>query len=370
VLLLQPDFQRLFPDPGCRVARDAPAARFMTAARQQAQDAQPSFLAMGLLSGFTGKGVDHLFIDDPYKSAEDARSGTINEKVWRWWSQTARVRLGAETNVVVMFHRYHEDDFAGRLLNEGGWEYVRFPAIADEKGHDPTCRQPGDLLSPMRSREWLEAEKLADPLTFAGQFQGDPLPAEGALFKVDAIKRVPARPAGLTLVRAWDLAASTKGDYTAGVLLGKDAEGRFYVCDVVRGRWSTDERNRRIRSTAEADGKGVKVRFAQDPGQAGVDQVLALTRMLAGWTVTSERVSGDKETRADPFSAQVNVENVWIVDDAAQVEKWNQAFLSELRTFPLGTNDDQVDAASDAFTELMGGKVRTPLFGAGKERPA
>jgi phage terminase large subunit-like protein len=33
---------------------------------------------------------------------------------------------------------------------------------------------------------------------------------------------------------------------------------------------------------------------------------------------------------------------------------WNDCFTDELETFPLGVNDDQVDAASDAFNELLG----------------
>ncbi|MNY74781.1 hypothetical protein D3C86_2138900 [compost metagenome] len=34
---------------------------------------------------------------------------------------------------------------------------------------------------------------------------------------------------------------------------------------------------------------------------------------------------------------------------------WNKDFIEELRNFPNGTHDDQVDAGSDAFNELNGG---------------
>jgi predicted phage terminase large subunit-like protein len=69
--------------------------------------------------------------------------------------------------------------------------------------------------------------------------------------------------------------------------------------------------------------------------------------MLAGYSVKTERVTGDKETRAEPFSGQVNAGNVWLIEG-----DWNKEFIEELRLFPNGSHDDQVDAAADAFNEL------------------
>jgi predicted phage terminase large subunit-like protein len=102
-----------------------------------------------------------------------------------------------------------------------------------------------------------------------------------------------------------------------------------------------------MRQTAALDPPGTRVRLAQDPGQAGKDQAKSLTGMLAGHVVKALRVSGPKEARADPFSAQVNAGNVSLVKG-----DWNRAFIEELRSFPLGKNDDAVDAAADAFSDL------------------
>ncbi len=159
---------------------------------------------------------------------------------------------------------------------------------------------------------------------------------------------MPAPPAGLRMCRAWDLAASSgTGDYTAGVKLGQSAEGLWYVLDVRRGQWPPDERDAVMRQSAQLDAGAVKIRLAQDPGQAGVDQAQRLTRMLAGYSVRSERVTGDKPTRAGGLAAQINAGNVRLVRGS-----WNASFLEELRQFPQGRNDDQVDAAADAFNEL------------------
>jgi hypothetical protein len=119
------------------------------------------------------------------------------------------------------------------------------------------------------------------------------------------------------------------------------------VTDVRRGRWGTDKRNQEIKAAALADGTAVKIRGPQDPGAAGKESAKAFVRLLAGYDVKTRMVSGAKETRADPLSAQVNAGNVRLLRG-----DWNAAFIEELRTFPGGKHDDQVDAASDAFTEL------------------
>jgi predicted phage terminase large subunit-like protein len=361
-LLLSEEFIEQFPDPRCRVSKDAPAARFSTAGRLAQADAQSSFLAMGLLSGFTGKGADHLLVDDPYKSADDAKSATINEKVWRWWTQTAGPRIPDTTNVVVMFHRYHEDDFAGRLLQEG-FKYVRFPSIADANldGSDPTGRLIGELLSPMRSAAWLQQQREKDAMTFAGQFQGTPLPDVGGFFNADRFTMVEAHevPPLVRRVRRWDLAATQDaGDWTAGAKLGLDLEGNPWILDLKHGRWSTDRRNLIIRQTAEEDGAGVYVRGPQDPGAAGVEAAKAFVRLLRGFNASTERESGSKAVRADAYSAQVNAGNVRMVR-----APWNATLKAEHKAFvpdnPAGV-DDIIDACAGAYNFLVGRPERKP----------
>ena len=58
--------------------------------------------------------------------------------------------------------------------------------------------------------------------------------------------------------------------------------------------------------------------------------------------------SGNKETRAEPFAAQVNHGLVTMV-----TAPWNAAYREELRSFPYGKFDDQVDASSRAFMTLL-----------------
>lgn len=315
-------------------------------------------VARGVGTPPTGFGFGWIFIDDPIKKREEAESETYRNKTWDWYTDDLYTRLEPGGKIVMTLTRWHHDDVAARALasEPDKWRILRLPALAEE--NDPIGRQPGEALWPdrfsaqalQRIRD-IQTDETSGAYAFEALYQQNPSPREGAFFKVNNLQIVDALPAGLRSCRAWDLAASIQGDYTAGVqVAGPDANGLWYVVDVTRGRWLPDERDAQLRQTAQLDGRSVKIRLAQDPGQAGVDQVQRLTRMLAGFSVVAERVTGAKETRAEGIASQINAGNVRLVKG-----KWNKDFIEELRQFPLGANDDQIDGLADAFTQLATG---------------
>jgi phage terminase large subunit-like protein len=81
------------------------------------------------------------------------------------------------------------------------------------------------------------------------------------------------------------------------------------------------ERERAIRQAAEVDVQDVAVRVEQEPASGGKESVEARIRMLAGWNVAADRVTGNKEHRAQPYAAQVQAGNVSLL-----AGKWNGAF--------------------------------------------
>jgi predicted phage terminase large subunit-like protein len=364
-----PEYAQMYP--ASVVSKSESAKEFSTGPRAAVRDAQPSFKAMGLLSGFVGRGVDSLIIDDPYKSAADAQSAAVNGAVKRWWSQTCRPRINDSTNVLVMFHRYHNDDIGAELLREGGWEFYRFPGIADEEegqGIDPTmgvCRVVGEALSPLKSLGEYEREKIADPATYASQVKGIPMTETGSMFKVSAMVEIYQRPPVTEIAnecRAWDIAATEgAGDYTAGVNIAKLKDGKFALLDAEILQGSPDQVDTAIVDTATADGKRVTIHFAQDPGSAGKRDAQALTRKLPGYTRKVDTASGSKENRARAFASEVNLGNFVFLDNPAKTVKTGpyagmstmRALIAMLRAFPTGTaKKDGVDAAADAYNEL------------------
>lgn len=293
-----------------------------------------------------------ILIDDPVKP-DDAFSETMRERINRRFNNTIASRTNSpETPIVVIMQRLHENDMSGFLLNGGSgeeWEHLCLPAI-DENGEA--------LWPEKHSIEILRKMEQADPYTFAGQYMQTPSPLAGGIIKPDNIQIMQAVPHGITdWVRGWDFAASTKGDFTAGAKIGRLPDGRYFIGDMVRIRVSPDERDAALVNTAARDTDHCRISIPQDPGQAGLSQVKYLVRSLSGYSVKATPETGNKVVRAEPFAAQINVGNVVMLK-----ADWNDALINEMRMFPNGTFDDQVDALSRAFSLLIGNEPTQMWF--------
>lgn len=318
--------------------------------------------AAGVGGSITGKGFHLGIIDDPIKNAEEAASEVIREKHKEWYRSTFETRTEPDAAIIVIQTRWHEDDLTGWLLSqESGeqpekWHIVCLPAIAEAVDGlplsctlEPDYREIGEALCPERyDEEFLLQRKSKGSYTFDALYQQRPSSREGLFFHVSKLEIVDALPVQGRAVRGWDNAATGgDGDYTCGVKIFKGDDGLFYVCDSKRGQWNTADRDREKRQTAELDGRDVKHKGEQEPGSGGKEAAENFIRLFAGFSVSVEKVSGSKELRADPFSSQVNAGNVRLLRGT-----WNQAYIEELRTFPNGKHDDQVDASSLAFNAL------------------
>ena len=186
-------------------------------------------------------------------------------------------------------------------------------------------------------------------------------PAAGLYFQRSWCPRAAEAPAGLKLVRYWDLAATEKTenndpDFTVGIKMGLDESGRYYILDLQSFRKSPHGTKRAVLEAAEDDGPGVEVGLPRDPGQAGKAQAWEFTRSLAGRRVKIRAESGSKLTRFSAFSAQAEAGNVIIVR-----APWNRELFEALESFPESRHDDHADAASGAFNLLTEQRKRATV---------
>ena len=198
-------------------------------------------------------------------------------------------------------------------------------------------------------------------------------PDAGYYFKRSKIgQMLSAVPADIVRwVRAWDLAATVSIEdedsaCTAGVLMGKRKDGRIFVADVINVRENGADVRRLIKNTALSDNAlygNVTIRLPQDPGQAGKDQIQSFVRMLGGFHVVTAIESGDKVTRAEPFSSQWLAGNVGIRE-----AEWNDEYFRQLENFPVSKLKDMVDASANAYLELENEKAEFGLFKASTVR--
>jgi len=318
--------------------------------------------SVGNKGGIMGRHADFIVIDDPI-DPRGSRSEVemtlanqfITETLW------SRKKNKARTPTILVMQRLHQNDPTAMLLDMGNRKetqirHLCFPAVLTDDIKPARYRKyyKDDLFDPVRlSRRVLDEAAMQGEYSYAGQFLQRPVPIGGGMFKTDNItlkerSDLPPLDQFVKRVRYWDKAATEgAGCFTVGFLMGKDKDQRFWILDVLRGRWDSAKREGLIKSTAQVDGGKVVIGIEQEPGSGGKDSAIMTIGNLAGFRAIIDRPTGAKEERADPFSAQVNAGNVYMVRGL-----WNRPLLDELGLFPNSKFKDQVDAGSGAFKLL------------------
>ena len=320
--------------------------------------------SFGVMSNVTGQHAHFIVIDDPINPAmalSDRNRNTANEWMDSIISTRRIITDKLLTPTVLIMQRLHQEDPTGYWLakqgDDGTVKHICLPAEEDSTaGIKPAGLQKyykNGLLDPVRfNYAFLEEQKKKlGEFNYACQYHQIPISRNNKFFDVEQIQCKIAPPLDVfaQLCRFWDKASSVgKGDYTAGVLMGRTPNQDFWVLDIVRGRWNSFEREAVIRQTAEYDGEDVLIGLEKERSSGGLDSRNMTIRNLAGFTVKSASINGTKEQRADSFSTQVNAGNVY-----CRVAPWNKEYLEELQYFPFGIHDDQVDASAGAFKFVL-----------------
>jgi predicted phage terminase large subunit-like protein len=315
-----------------------------------------------VLGSITGEALDLAVIDDPIKGRAEAQSELQREKTWNWMTDDVLSRFSENAGLIMIMTRWHVDDPAGRMIDHFGKRVtvVRFPAIAER---DEQYRDVGEPLFPqLKSLEFLlERKKLYTQASWEALYQQNPFIVGGGIFPIDKLQTWPIidRTKILKSVRYWDKAGTESDDaaFTAGVLMHALKDNRFVIEHVVRGQWSALDREEKIKFWAERDRANARpgtyeVGVEQEPGSGGKESAESTIRNLRGFKVYADKVTGSKEIRAEPFAAQVQGSNVYLVAGLYQND-----LLDEMVSFPNGKYRDQVDACSGAFNRLISGPI-------------
>jgi predicted phage terminase large subunit-like protein len=317
--------------------------------------------------GFHG---DILIVDDPLNPTE-AASDVELANANRWMEQTLPTRKTNKdvTPTVIIMQRLHQDDPSGHILAKQK-ENIKHICLPGEIRNYAKQLNPPELakfykddLMDANRLTWKVLKDLEADLGqygYAGQIGQDPTPPGGGMFKVanfEIIDELPKPVFILKSVRYWDKAGTKDaGAYTAGVKMLQLVTGRWIIEDVRRGRWSSEKRESIIQATALQDGYATEIWIEQEPGSGGKESAEGSIRGLAGFVVRSDKPTGEKTSRADSYSVQVNNGGVKL-----RRAPWNHDFIEEHRFFPFSTYKDQVDAAGGAFNKLVAKKMARVL---------
>ena len=309
-----------------------------------------SYISVGVGGAITGRGADILLLDDPIKNREEAESEVYRNKVWDFYTSTAYTRLNPGGAIIVILTRWHLDDLAGRLLKaqqEGGeqWEVIEFPAIALE---DEQYRKKGEPLWKDRfSLEELEQKKKAiGSLNWSALYQQRPILSEDQEFKErwfkyrdwDEITRLETRNF-LTIDTAISKKASA--DYTGICRNFVDRENKWNL-KVMRKRINPKELIDLIFSLYEQDRYekiGIEKTIYLDAIKPFLDDEMRKRDKYLP-IVELEHKSTAKETRIRALIPRYESGSI------IHIKGECQELEEEAMTFPLGMNDDVIDATA------------------------
>lgn len=355
-------------DIGLGIARDYGSAK-----RWQLHGHRGGVVCVGIGSGLTGRPLDALVVDDPFSDKEQADSAYYRDRVWGWWQSVGSTRLAPDAPVIVIMTRWHEDDFAGRLLAaEDGyrWRVVNLPALADQdpaKGqHDLLDREPGQWLISARGRtavQWEQIRIQAGSRVFNALYQGRPSPDSGNVwqrgwwrrYSVPLWSQHPDRPDAYLveeadeLVMSWDMAfKDTKSsDFVVGQVWARRGASVFLL-DQVHKRLSFTDTLTAFKAMAARWPQATR-KLVEDKanGTAIIDTLRSSIPGIVPVTPTES-----KYARANAVAPLIEAGNVHLpVTGIALFD--TEALVDEAAGFPNAAHDDQVDATSQALAQML-----------------
>lgn len=325
------------------------------AAEFELQGSSGRLIARGLLSGITGNPAELLIVDDPIKSRQEADSPTIRDRIWEEWQNSLKSRFAAGAKVIVIMTPWHEDDLAGRILQqEIHVQLLRLPVEAE--ADDPMGRPVGAPLCPElgKNETWLQDFKQAyisdargGARAWAALYQCSPRPENGDLVRRSWWQRYDPRkkPPFGTQVISVDAAfkGGEQNDFVAITVWGK-AGNDYYLLDCINRHLDFPGTLRAIRALAALYPEARAVLIEDKANGPAVIQTLQ--KELFCIPVTPK---GGKVARVHAVSAAIESGHVYVPQGAA----WAEEFLDQWTAFPAGKHDDMVDSASQALSWLL-----------------
>jgi len=151
--------------------------------------------------GITDRFSGCIIMDDMHKP-DEATSDTIREGVIDWYDNTMISRRNnSNTPIIFIGQRVHESDLASYLINECGYTLISIPAL-DEAGNA--------LHPALHTRDMLLEMEKRNPYVYSAQFQQNPQPAGGSVFKPEWFYLTDEEPEMLATFITADTAETAK----------------------------------------------------------------------------------------------------------------------------------------------------------------
>jgi len=313
--------------------------------------AKGSRYSLSLGMGITGKHFDLINIDDPHNakmvSVADIKAF---EGIWRNVLPT-RARTPKNLKRLMAMQRLHFKDGSALFMKEPSCVHLCIPmeynpktTIRTDYFTDPRTEE-NELMWPDRfDRAYVEKTKITmGPQNAASQFEQNPVPDGGLLFKSEWFQFydvLPERLDEMLISVDCTFAGSDNSDYTVLQVWAREG-GRYYLVDQFRDKIAFPDLVKMLHVWIKKYPYAVtKLVEGKANGQALINTLEAEVPGIVKINPTASKVA-----RANAITGYVKAGSVLF----PQFAPFKNDLLTELEAFPVGTNDDQVDAMSQAL---------------------
>lgn len=323
-----------------------------------------SLIAAGRGSGVSGNPVDVYIMDDLYKDMKEGNSPVVRAAVIEWYTSAVMKRLHNDSQQLIVFTRWHEEDLIGYLeknqevievtsikealeINDRDpdiWVKINFQAIKEGPSTELDPRKKGEALWPyMHSVKKHKAAKALDPIMFECMDQGNPSSGAGRLYK--PFKTYESLPRSIARNNYTDTA--DKGtDYFCSIDYEVGADEYIRVIDV---EFTMDDMDN-TSETMPARLNMNNIRLSRIESNNGGRAFSILVRKKARRCVIDPIPQRDnKESRVLTNAPMVN-ERILFPEDWQQ--RWPD-FYTHVSTFKRQFNANSHDDGPDVLTAII-----------------
>ena len=322
--------------------------------------------AAGSGGSITGKGAHLAILDDPVKGREEAESPAYIRKLHDWYKSTLRTRINPEDGALVIVQtRWSATDAIGLVLDleqhappefREGWHIVDLPALYEPWELRPAIPEcvtveedwrtvPGEALCPERYDETSLGQIRASigSREFGALYQQNPVATDAAIFKPSWWRyRQMLDVTWVRIVLSVDCAftATATSDYVAIAILGERDDGTYDVIDLVNERLDVVQTMAAIKAQVQRYNPTAVLIEAAANGHAVVQMMR--TRLP---NIVPIKPDKSKIARASGAAPMIEAGSVFLPAQA----HWLNFLLDQFATFPVGKNDDVVDAVTQGL---------------------
>lgn len=331
----------------------------------------------GMDSGVTGTTASCYIIDDPFKGRITANSQNTRDKVWMTLNDDFKTRIDNNGIELMLFTRWHEDDIAGRLLNENSeffdeeerseWIILSFPALKEEKqfyssaiDYDDPREIDEALWESKHSKSKYIKRRRMNPTGFASLDQQRPSAEEGnkirrEWFVIKKKKELPFNPSTVKVDYFIDGAftENTQNDETGLLACHYHKQtDELYIFNCSGIRKELYELLPYFKSYVKSNFYSPTSSIYIELKASGHPLKSMLSKVEYGGFnargINSKVVGLGKYNRVENSEPFIASGKVILIEGG-----WNATFLDQCASFPNGVHDDMVDVLTYAVHKYL-----------------